>query len=62
MQIQSSNTNTPEKVYETTLESCTCGDWKYRKSVTGEMCKHQKMLSGEAPPTVADRYGDQIND
>ena len=62
MQIQSSNTNTPEKVYETTLKSCTCGDWKYRKSVTGEMCKHQKMLSGEAPPTVADRYGDQIND
>ena len=62
MQIQSSNTNTPEKVYETTLESCTCGDWKYRKSVTGEMCKHQKMLSGEAPPTVADRYRDQIND
>ena len=44
MQIQSSNTNTPEKVYETTLKSCTCGDWKYRKSVTGEMCKHQKML------------------
>ena len=44
MQIQSSNTNTPEKVYETTLESCTCGDWRYKKSVTGEMCKHQKML------------------
>ena len=44
MQIQSSNTNTPEKVYETTLKSCTCGDWRYRKSVTGEMCKHQKML------------------
>lgn len=44
MQIQSSNTNTPEIVYETTLESCTCGDWRYKKSVTGEMCKHQKML------------------
>ena len=44
MQIQSSNTNTPEKVYETTLKSCTCGDWRYRKSVTGELCKHQKML------------------
>ena len=44
MQIQSSNTNTPEIVYETTLKSCTCGDWRYKKSVTGEMCKHQKML------------------
>ena len=55
MKIQSSNTNTPEKVYESTLVSCTCGDWKYRKSVTGEMCKHQKMLSGEAPLTVPER-------
>jgi hypothetical protein len=54
-QIQSSNINTPEIVYETTLVSCTCGDWRYKKSVTGEMCKHQKMLSDEAPLTVAER-------
>lgn len=44
MQIQSSNIKTPDKVYETTLESCTCNDWKYRQSVIGGMCKHQKIL------------------
>ena len=33
-----------EIVYDTNLESCTCPDWKYRVSVKGGFCKHQKTL------------------
>lgn len=35
---------TSDKVYETTLESCTCGDYIYRQSKVGGHCKHQKAL------------------
>ena len=44
MEIQSMNEKTPERVYETTFEQCSCPDWKYRKSVNGGLCKHQKQL------------------
>jgi len=44
MEIQSMNEKTPERVYETTFEQCSCPDWKYRKSVSGGLCKHQKQL------------------
>ena len=42
MEIQSMTHK--EIVYETTLEKCSCPDFKYRKSVNGEICKHMLRL------------------
>lgn len=36
-----------ERVYETTLEQCTCPQWIYRVSVGKTqkgLCKHQELL------------------
>jgi hypothetical protein len=44
MEIQSMNEKTPEIVYSTTLEKCTCKHWQYVISVKGGFCKHQKQL------------------
>ncbi len=29
----------------TTLNECSCPDWRYRKAGTGTLCKHQKKLA-----------------
>ena len=42
MEIQSMTHK--EIVYDTTLEKCSCPDFKYRKSVNGEICKHMLRL------------------
>ena len=46
MEIQSMTHK--EIVYETTFEKCSCPDFKYRKSVNGEMCKHMKHMIKES--------------
>ena len=34
----------PNKTYETTLESCQCGDFQFRQAKVGGKCKHQQAL------------------
>ena len=46
MEIQSMTHK--EIVYETTLEKCSCPDFRYRKSVNGGMCKHIKHMIKES--------------
>lgn len=33
----------PKKEYTTTSDSCTCGDWVYRRKQKGEKCKHMEL-------------------
>ena len=43
------------KSYETTDHDCTCGDWMYRGSKTGNPCKHMiaRFVAIEATKAVA---------
>lgn len=34
-----------EGYYMTTLNECSCPDWRFRKAGTGQLCKHQKRLA-----------------
>jgi predicted nucleic acid-binding Zn finger protein len=52
------------KTYETTEHSCTCGDWIYRKSKTGQPCKHQIAIEAAKAVTfqaLRRRYDYRLN-